>query len=157
MLLLVGLTAAGCDSAPPSTTDSGTPPRDAGAGCPPYDGTPVGDCMAFSCRVNALSAQYCTGGVRYSFTGCEMITGFPEDYRNRMQTYFSECNTALETVEDTEVPVEGGTFTATRCMSLACALDPESRRLFMGMPGVIRAECGAVPTPACDFPDPPAP
>lgn len=155
-LVLMGL-AVGCDSSTvPPDPDSGPPgPPDAGPACPDYDGTPLGDCMAFSCRVNALSMVYCPTGVTYSFIGCDMIDGFPETYRNRMQAYFTECNTALETVVDTEIPVMGGTFTATRCMTLACSLDPESARLFMGMPGTIRAECGAVPAPECDFPDPP--
>ncbi len=153
-MLALAAFAAGCDSGVAPATDAGPTIPDAGS-CPDYDGTPLGDCLAFSCRVNALSAAYCASGLRFSFAGCEMIDGFPEDYRTRMQQYFTECHQALETVQDTEVPVQGGTFTATRCMSLECALLPESARLFMGMPDTLQAECGGVPTPACDFADPP--
>ena len=148
-------TAAGCDSAAPMD-DAGPSIPDAAGGCPDPDGTPLGDCMAYSCLVNGFSRTYCTSGLVYNFN-CEGIDSFPPAYLDTIQTYFSDCGAAISSIEDTEVPVMGGTYLATRCEILGCAIQPNSARLFMGMAGVMRAECAPVPAPACDFPDPPAP
>lgn len=134
--------------------DTGPPAPDAGPPCT-SDGTPLGDCMRFSCEVGKASAVHCAGTGSTVTFNCTGIEAFPAEYVTQLSTYFNACAPELAGFTPTEVDVEGGPITITPCQILKCSTEFLSQR--SPAPMVIRADCAPVPAPACDLPDPPAP
>ncbi len=154
LALLLALPACGDDDAG-GPTDAGPPPRDLNtvAMCEPSDGTIEGDCARFACEYRNASLTICPGATTLLFN-CTGVAGFPPEYQARIRTYFTDCAASFSQIVDTEVETTMGPVIIPACEILKCAAKPESARLFMGGPN-IDANCAPVPSPACDFPDPP--
>lgn len=117
------------------------------------DGTILGDCTKFDCEVRNASDVHCAGTTsRFTFN-CTGVDAFPEAYQSELRDYFHACTLELPALMDAQVDTTGGPLTVTACQQLQCAIKPVSQR--MPAPMVIDANCAPVPSPACDFPDPP--
>ena len=156
----VMLVLSGCGDDDSTTTDGGygggdARAPDAGRMCPPADGTVVGDCMHFDCALRMFSRGLC-GTAEYGINNCADLAALPADYQMAVDTYFQACEAAFPSIVDTDVDVGMGmTAHAAACSQLRCATQVSSQRLYMCMAGVMQANCAPVPTPSCDFPDPP--
>jgi hypothetical protein len=156
LVALFALTlVAACGGGDDTSTDAG-PPRDLNtpAACPASDGTIASDCARFACQYRNASLLLCTGGGTTLTFNCVGVDGFPADYQTTLRAYFTGCGPTLEGIVASEVETTTGPVTIPACGILQCAAKPASGRLFEGGPS-IKAECAPVPSPACDFPDPP--
>jgi hypothetical protein len=153
-LLALTLVTA-CRGGDDASTDAG-PPRDLNtpATCPVSDGTIASDCARFACRYRNASLLLCAAGGTTLTFNCTGVQSFPADYQTALRAYFTGCAPTLEGLVATEVETTSGPVTIPACGILQCAATPASGRLFEGGPS-IKAECAPVPSPACDFPDPP--